>query len=229
MTDALIDRKNLHTLTVSISNAEDMETLTQLAFLVHLNIILDHPFGDKSTVLKIAHNLQHFPHLQSFTLIAECDFSNYDKQEILSMIFDTSPARDIRICLSLFRTLTRTQSEFKNIVSSHTHGILFYRWSIEGTTCSIRIYSHTYPENHIREGGVRGEILIFIACIDLTIPMIGIKRMIEKMDCVVREHRLGCYNNYCCELVLSSCIRHLNCVMSPSSHPLSCISVCSHV
>ena len=123
MADALIDRKNLHTLTVSIYNAEDMETLTQLAFLVHLNIILDHPFGDKSTVLKIAHNLQHFPHLQSFTLIAECGFSDYDKLEILSMIFDTSPAR----YSDLFKPVPYPNS---NAIRIQEYCLKSYTWNI---------------------------------------------------------------------------------------------------
>ncbi len=46
--DVLIERKNLHTLTISISNVEDMKILTQLTFLIHLHIILDDSFGDNS-------------------------------------------------------------------------------------------------------------------------------------------------------------------------------------
>jgi hypothetical protein len=39
--DALMERKHLHTLTISISNVEDIKILTQLTFLIHLHIILD--------------------------------------------------------------------------------------------------------------------------------------------------------------------------------------------
>ena len=100
--DSLIERKNLRSLTLSISSVEDMKTLTQLSFLIHLHIIWNDPLGsmDKST---IAHTLQNFPHLESFTLISNCyPWSDYDKQEILSIIFTITPARDIRICLSQF-------------------------------------------------------------------------------------------------------------------------------
>ena len=41
LADALIERKNLHTLTISISNVADMKILTQLTFLINLHIILD--------------------------------------------------------------------------------------------------------------------------------------------------------------------------------------------
>ena len=51
-----------------------MKTLTQLTFLVNLHKIWDESYEsesmDKSTALLIAHNLQHFPQLESFTLIA---------------------------------------------------------------------------------------------------------------------------------------------------------------
>ena len=57
--DALMERKDLHTLTISISNVGDMKILTQLTSLIHLHIILDDSFGniaydhesvDKSTI-----------------------------------------------------------------------------------------------------------------------------------------------------------------------------------
>jgi hypothetical protein len=114
--DVLMERKNLRTLTISISNVEDMKILTQLTFLIHLNIILDHSFGlsdddnvhgtvGKNTILPIVNHLQHFPHLESFALTvggSRCYLSDYDKQKILSIIFDISPARDIQICLSAY-------------------------------------------------------------------------------------------------------------------------------
>ena len=106
--NALIEteRKNLHTLVLSISNIEDMKLLNQLTFLAHLHIILDHSLlsvddhdpliqsADKSTILLIADNLKHFPHLESFTLqvVAKCNqWSDYDKQELLSKIFFQVP------------------------------------------------------------------------------------------------------------------------------------------
>ena len=52
---------------------------------------------DKGTVLLKARNLQYFPQLESFTLTAMCACSDYDKKEILSIIFDISPAQDIQI------------------------------------------------------------------------------------------------------------------------------------
>ena len=108
---ALMGRKNLRTLTISISRStiEDMKILTQLTFLIHLsmNIILDssglsdnNGLVDKSTMLLIVNQLQHFPHLESFALtVVNSSFrwSDYDKQMILSKIFDISPARNIRL------------------------------------------------------------------------------------------------------------------------------------
>ena len=103
-----MERKNLHTLTISISTIEDMKILTQLTFLIHLNIIFnssglsdDNESVDKNTILPIVNQLQHFPHLESFVLTvvnswSKSDFQ-IDKQMILSKIFDISPARDIRL------------------------------------------------------------------------------------------------------------------------------------
>jgi hypothetical protein len=90
-----------------------MKILTQLTFLIHLHIILDDSFGDsdvygsvdKSTILPIVSHLQHFHHLESFALTAgdhSCRLSDYDKQMILSVIFDISSARDIQICLNRY-------------------------------------------------------------------------------------------------------------------------------
>ena len=130
--DALIERKNLRRLTISISNVEDMKILTQLTFLIHLHIILDDSFAygsvDKSTILPIANHLQHFPQLESFALTVgdhRCHLSDYDKQIILSKIFDVSPARDIQICLSQYGAQALPQ--FKEIFSRHSFGISDYR------------------------------------------------------------------------------------------------------
>ena len=45
--------------------------------------------------------------------------------EILSIIFDISPARDIQICLSLFDVQALLQ--FMEIISKHTVGIRLYK------------------------------------------------------------------------------------------------------
>ena len=62
--DALMERKNPHTLTISISTIEDMKILTQLTFLIQLNIIFDslglsddNGSVDKSTILPIVNQL----------------------------------------------------------------------------------------------------------------------------------------------------------------------------
>ena len=119
------------TLVLSISNVEDIEVLTQLIFVVHLHIIFDRSLipivdyvmqsVDKSTVLSIVDNLQYFPHLESFALQAECDeWSDYDKQEVLSKIYEVTSVRDIKICFgytwelnppSSFRILSISISE----------------------------------------------------------------------------------------------------------------------
>ena len=139
LVDALIDRKNLRRLTVSIANVEDMKILTQLTFLTHLHIILDNSLGlwddddvygsvDKSTILPIASHLQHFPHLESFALTVgdySCHLSDYDKQMILSTIFDISPARDVQICLSRFSAQDLPQ--FDKIFSGHLFTISDHR------------------------------------------------------------------------------------------------------
>ena len=134
LVDALMERKNLHTLIISISNVEDMKILTQLTFLINLHIILDDSLVlsdgsmDKSIMLRMVNQLQYFPHLESFTLtVAEysCHLSDYDKPMILSVIFDISPARDIQICLSWFGAQALPQ--FMEITARHKFGIRYYR------------------------------------------------------------------------------------------------------
>ena len=79
---------------------------------------------DKSTAKLIARNLRHFPQLESFTLTAWCSCSDYDTKEVLSIIFDISPAQDIQICEPI-NTEARTQ--LQNIVRRHTYGIRLYK------------------------------------------------------------------------------------------------------
>ena len=100
--DPLIVKENLLTLMISISNEDDMKMLTQLASLVHLHLILDETSGslDKSSVLSIVRQLQHFPHLDTFKLTANCDdWSRQDRQNVLSTIFAVSSASEVHICL----------------------------------------------------------------------------------------------------------------------------------
>jgi adenylate kinase family enzyme len=116
--NALTEKKNLRRLTISISNVEDMKILTQLTFLRHLHIILDDSLVDdrlvdKSTILPIVNpHLRYFPHLESFALTVGHFVRYNDEQMILSIIFDISPARDIRFNqynvqgLSQFRDIT---------------------------------------------------------------------------------------------------------------------------
>ena len=86
---------------------------------------------DKSTILPIVNHLQHFPHLELFALTVgdhSCHLNDYDKQNVLSTIFDTSPARNIQICLRHYHNLgAQDLSQFDEIFSRHSFAVSDYK------------------------------------------------------------------------------------------------------
>ena len=74
----------------------------------------------------IARYLQHFPYLESFTLTANCDeWSDYDKQKVLSTIFAATPARDVKICFGDLWWSSPLQ--FDDIIKRHKEAIRLYK------------------------------------------------------------------------------------------------------